>query len=60
MTNCQCHCLSVLEVPNEGNDVEGVGRDVDMLDIVVVIVEETSFGASDKETPLQGFAPKNK
>ena len=36
MMECQCHCPSTLEVPNEGNGKEGVGKDVGMSDIVVV------------------------
>ena len=36
MADCQCHCSSALEVPNEG-----VGRDVGMLGIMVVMDEGT-------------------
>ena len=35
MAECRRHCPSTIEVPNEGNGKEGVGRDVDVLDIVV-------------------------
>ena len=57
MAACQCHYLT-FEVPNEGNGKERVGKDVCMSDIVVV-VEGTLFGTSDKESPLQGFWSKN-
>ena len=42
MAECHRHCPSTIEVPNEGNDKEGVGRDVGVLDIVVVMDEGTS------------------
>ena len=33
------HCPSTIEVPNEGNGKEGVGRDVGVSNIVVVMDE---------------------
>ena len=35
MAECQRHCPSNIEVPNEGNGKEGNGRDVGVLDILV-------------------------
>ena len=35
MAECQRHCPSAMDVPNEGNGHDGVGRDLGMLDIVV-------------------------
>ena len=34
MAECQHNCPSPLEIPNEGNGKEGVGRNVGMSDIV--------------------------
>ena len=53
MVECQRHCPSTLNVPNEGNGKEGVGRDVGVSDIVVVMDEGTSFRASYKEVSLK-------
>ena len=60
MAECHNHCPSPFDVPNEDNCKERVGRDVGMSNIAVIMDEGTSFGASDKETLLQGFGPKNK
>ena len=58
MAECYRHCSSMIEVPNEGNGKEGVGRDVGMSDIVVVMDEGTFFRAGDKEASLQGLDRK--
>ena len=60
MAECHRHCPSTIEVPNEGNGKEGVGRDVGVSDIVVVMDEGTSSRAGYKEVSLQGLGPKNK
>ena len=60
MAECQRHCPSNAEVPNEGNGKEGIGRDVGVSDIVVGMDEGTSSRAGYKEVSLQGLGPKNK
>ena len=60
MAEFQRHCPSTLGVSIEGNSKEGVGRDVDVLDIVVIMDEGTSSRAGYKEVSLQGLGPKNK
>ena len=54
MAECQYHCT--LEVPNEGNGKEGVGRDVCMSDVVVVLDKRTSFRAGDRELHFKVLA----
>ena len=54
------HCPSNIEVPNEGNGKEGIGRDVGVSDIVVGMDEGTSSTAGAKEVSLQGLGLKNK
>ena len=51
--------LRLLDVPNEGNCKERVGREFGM-SVIAIMDEGTSFGASDHETLLQGFGHENK
>ena len=46
---CQHNCPSTLEVLIARNGKEGVGRNVGMLDIVIVMDEGTSSRACDKK-----------
>ena len=55
MAKCHCHCPSTIEVPNEGNGKERVGKDVGVSDMVVVMDEVTSSRAGYKEVSLQSF-----
>ena len=50
IAECQYHSPST-EIPNQGVGKEGIGRDVGMFDIIVVINEGTLFRAYDKNAP---------
>ena len=53
MAECQRHCLSNIEVPNEGNGKEGNGRDVGVPNIVVGMDAETSSRAGAKPMDME-------
>ena len=60
MAECHRYCPSNIEVPNEGNGKEGIGRDVGVSDIVVGMDEGTSSRAGAKEVSVQGLGLENK
>ena len=54
MAECQSHCPSNIEVPNEGDGKEGIERDVGVSNIVVGMEEGTSSRAGYKEVIDKG------